>query len=426
MQRFAIEHAPCLPLNYFRGMFMNFIHTSDIHLGCTQYNIRERFYDFARTFKKVMDYAIDKDVEFILISGDLFHKRNINAPTYMQAFKVLNELKKESEIPVYAIEGNHDLNYHRDKNSWLQILDAQGLLKRFKIKENKELSVEWMGDYVDINGIRIFGVKYIGAITRDSIPKIANEINTINKKDPPEYTILMMHFGMEGQLMYDVAGEISYNALLPLRNVVDYLALGHYHLQYEIDDWIFNGGSLETVTMNEYKTEKGFYHVKDNKKTLQKIPTRPIERIFCDISDIKTPHDLYVHVQSILDGEKSIESPLKPLVELVLYGNLNYPKSDISTERIKDKIQQRYNPLWSNVKIQRTNEEFKKVGGVGLSKEEIELKVLKEMIKADGRYNKNIDLVANTIVEVKNLSQIKVDKSKILSVLRDSFEGVKG
>ncbi|MFZ2410766.1 MAG: metallophosphoesterase [Candidatus Methanoperedens sp.] len=55
---------------------MNFLHASDFHLGYVQYGIPERFRDYARAFHSVITYAIDHKVEFILISGDLFHKRD--------------------------------------------------------------------------------------------------------------------------------------------------------------------------------------------------------------------------------------------------------------------------------------------------------------------------------------------------------------
>ena len=45
----------------------------------------------------------------------------------------------------------------------------------------------------------------------------------------------MMHFGLEGQVKQSEAGEIPYSSLMPLKEVVDYLALGHYHMQYEMD-----------------------------------------------------------------------------------------------------------------------------------------------------------------------------------------------
>ncbi|MDL5502275.1 MAG: DNA repair exonuclease, partial [Candidatus Methanoperedens sp.] len=154
---------------------MNFIHASDFHLGYAQYGLEERFRDYARAFQSVIKYAIEHRVEFILISGDFFHKRNINAPTYLQAYKVLSELKERSpSTQVYAIEGNHDLAFHRDGKSWLEILNSQGLLRLIRLKEGVS-GVKLMGDYVELENVRVFGVRYLGSNTGSIIPQIADE-----------------------------------------------------------------------------------------------------------------------------------------------------------------------------------------------------------------------------------------------------------
>src|SRR5659263_273451 len=167
---------------------MNFIHASDIHLGYAQYGLEERFRDYARAFHYVIKYAIDHRVEFILISGDLFHKRNINAPTYLQAYKVLSELKEKSpSTQVFAIEGNHDLAFHQDGKSWLEILNSQDLLKLIKIKETNGLSL--MGDFIELDNVRIFGMRYLGSNTISTIPRIAEEIKKIRETNGEKYTI---------------------------------------------------------------------------------------------------------------------------------------------------------------------------------------------------------------------------------------------
>jgi len=35
-------------------------------------------------------------------------------------------------------------------------------------------------------------------------------------------------------------------------------------MNYEVNGWIFNPGSVEMVAMNEYGLQKGFYHVRDS------------------------------------------------------------------------------------------------------------------------------------------------------------------
>jgi len=406
---------------------MNFLHASDFHLGYAQYGLFERFRDYARVFQSVITYAIDHKAEFILISGDLFHKRNINAPTYEQAYKVLSELKAKSpSTQVYAIEGNHDLSLYHDGKSWLEILNSQGLLKLIKLKEGN--GVKLMGDFVEFDNIRIFGVKYLGSSTISIIPEIAGEIKKINAERGEKFTILMMHFGIEGQVKQEAAGEIPYNSLLPLKESVDYLALGHYHTNYEVDDWIFNPGSVEMISMSEYDLPKGFYHVRNNDAKLISPITRPVRRIKLDMTGIPTPEELYSIVQSTLDREKNIQSDKSPLIDILLYGELNFPKSDVNFERIKEMIEEHFKPLWSEVRLLKTNSPYAlNEGDVrGLTREQIELRVFSDRIKLDGRFRNSVDEVVKTMIEVKKMAAAGIEESAIQKELRWGFEKIKG
>lgn len=405
---------------------MNFIHASDFHLGYAQYGLIERFRDYAHAFHSVIKYAIDHKAEFILISGDLFHKRNINAPTYLQAYKVLIELKERSpSTNVYAIEGNHDLAYHQDGNSWLEILNSQGLLRLIKLKESQ--GVKLMGDHVELDNVRIFGVKYIGSNTTSSIQQIADEIKKITAASGEKFTILMMHFGMEGQVKQAQAGEIPYNSLMPLKEVVDYLALGHYHMQYEMDNWIFNPGSIEMISMNEYGLPKGFYHVRDSSIKLITPMTRSVKRLKLDISSIKTPDELYSSIGNLLEGQKSTFSENKPLVELLMYGELNFPKSDINIDIIRKMLDEELKPLSSEVKIEKSNSKYAINGAetIGLSREQIELRIFSERVKLDTRYRDNADAIVNTMIEVKKKAASGIEESEIRTDLRWCFEKIR-
>jgi exonuclease SbcD len=403
---------------------MNFLHASDFHLGYVQYGLIERFRDYARSFRSVIQYAIDHKVEFILISGDLFHKRNINAPTYEQAYRVLSELKARSpSTQVFAIEGNHDLAFHQDGKSWLEILNSQGLLRLIRLKKTGDF--ELMGDFVELENVRIFGVRYIGSSTLSVIPRIAEEIKKINAVNGEKYTILMMHFGMAGQMRHEVSGEIHYNSLLPLKEAVNYLALGHYHMQYELDGWVFNPGSIEMTAMNEYGLPKGFYHVRDSGTKLIVPVTRPVRRIKLDISSISTPDELYSNIGSRLEREPS--APSDPMIELLLYGNMNFPKSEISLDIIKTMLAEKFKPLWNDVKILNSNSQYTlNEGDVrGLTREQIELRVFSDRVKLDGRYRDNAEEIVKTMIEVKKMASAGVEKSDIQKELRWCFEKMK-
>jgi exonuclease SbcD len=403
---------------------MNFIHASDFHLGYTQYGLLERFKDYARAFKSVIQYAIDHKAEFILISGDLFHKRNINAPTYEQAYKVLSELREKSpSTKVYAIEGNHDLAFQMDGKSWLEILNSQGLLKLIRLK--KANGVELMGDYVELDGVRIFGVKYLGSSTNSLIPQIANEIKQISAAQGEKYTILMMHFGMEGQMGQDTSGEIPNSSVMPLKDAVNYLALGHYHMNYELDGWVFNPGSVEMISMNEYDQPKGFYHVRDSGAKLITPMARPVRRIKLDMSGITTPDELYLKVSSKIESERTLQQDA--LVEFILYGDMGFPKSNVNLDRIKDMIIKQFKPLWSDIKIMRSNTKFAVNTGDlhGLTREQIELFVFSNMVKNDSRYRDHAEEIVKNILEIKKKIDAKFEPADIRKELRWGFEKIK-
>src|ERR1700731_738939 len=108
-------------------MRASFIHIADTHLGYEQYGVRERFNDFSRAFWDIVDDALNRHVDFMVIAGDLFNKRAIDAQTLIHAIEGLRKLK-EQNIPVIAIEGNHDRSYYREGISWLQFLCYQGYI----------------------------------------------------------------------------------------------------------------------------------------------------------------------------------------------------------------------------------------------------------------------------------------------------------
>ena len=87
---------------------MKFIHTGDIHLGmspdCDHPWSRERAQAIRETFEEIIRHARERDVDFLFIAGDLFHRQPL-----ARDLKEVNYLF--STIPsvrVVIIAGNHD------------------------------------------------------------------------------------------------------------------------------------------------------------------------------------------------------------------------------------------------------------------------------------------------------------------------------
>ncbi|MEI6101890.1 MAG: metallophosphoesterase, partial [Eubacteriales bacterium] len=108
-----------------------FLHCADLHLGKYAYGHPERFLDMMRAFSYAAEYAVAQKMDFMLISGDIFDARVINSGTLSQAVAVFEKLA-QSGMDVYAIEGNHDRAFLRDRDSWLQFLENMGYIKLLK------------------------------------------------------------------------------------------------------------------------------------------------------------------------------------------------------------------------------------------------------------------------------------------------------
>jgi hypothetical protein len=136
-----------------------FLHVADVHLGFDRYDNKQRTQDFFYAFRDVLSkHAIDEQVDFVIIAGDLFEHRNIQPATLNQA-QVCLDMLREAGIPVLAIEGNHDNRPYGTKTSWLRYLADWGLLKLLEpgnVAEGEPLYSPWSeadrrGGYIDLD-----------------------------------------------------------------------------------------------------------------------------------------------------------------------------------------------------------------------------------------------------------------------------------
>ena len=144
---------------------MRFLHLADIHLGCRRYNLEERTKDFFHAWYDIIEkHAIPNRVDFVLIAGDFFDRRNIDPQAMNHAIAGLERLK-DAGIPVIAIEGNHDQRDAVSEHSWMRSLSEWGFVKLLEPTRDEEGNltlVPWdeterAGSYIDIKGARIFG-----------------------------------------------------------------------------------------------------------------------------------------------------------------------------------------------------------------------------------------------------------------------------
>ena len=190
---------------------MRMIHCADLHLdskltaNLSGEKRRERQAELLHSFRRMVRYAVDHQVEAILIAGDLFDTNVVSATA---ANTVWQAVIQHPEICFYYLKGNHD---------------TEGFWKeREEIPDNLKLFTDsWS--------------YYFQPCRRGQIVIAGAEMNGMNRDmlcdslflHPDAFNIVMLH-GQESEYKGKDKTET-----IPLRQLrgrhIDYLALGHIH-----------------------------------------------------------------------------------------------------------------------------------------------------------------------------------------------------
>jgi exonuclease SbcD len=394
---------------------MKFLHLSDVHLGCTRYQLAESPRDFFEAWMDVLRRnAIEEKVDFVLMCGDFFHKRTIPPETMNHAVEGL-QLLKDAGIPVITIEGNHDQKHTDSEYSWLRSLANWGLLYllepisadgRFVLNEWDENT--YRGGFVDVGRARIYGSHWYGASANWAIPMLTREINA-NRKDGA-FHILMLHTDIEGHETHPIPA-LSISALSELKDTVEYVALGHTHRRFEIDNWAFNPGSIEITSISDYRETRGVFLVEvkeDNSISARHIDNyrhRPFQRLTFDVSGYAGGGEITAGVlETIQNQAKRAEAGKpEPIIEITLRGILGLPNSQLELKKIRDEARKITGAL--HVRIKNNTVPLDYTGRSQLDddegREQIERRVIEELVIRDNRFKTRTDEIAGLIIGVK-------------------------
>lgn len=296
---------------------IRFIHAADLHLDTPFSGIEQTSKQLAEKLRQapyeslanIVDLAIEKNVDFVLLAGDLYNTKRVNIKAQSLFIDQLNRLEK-AEINVFVIRGNHDYLTESEQTLTLPFpdnvytYDAEVSTHTIVTKENQRVAVS--------------GFSYDSQWVFDrKIEEYPNRVNNID-----------LHIGMlHGSADSVISKEANYAPFtiheLQSKNY-DYWALGHIHLRQQLAPNIHYPGNIQGLHKNE-TGEKGCLLIEWDNHTQQThfIPTAPIiwQTAAVDISSIQNVAELF----EALRGEmKTLSSQQEVLVHLTLRSNEDY------------------------------------------------------------------------------------------------------
>lgn len=419
---------------------MKFLHIADVHLGCTRYQLSESPRDFFDAWIDVLErYAIGEKVDFVVMSGDFFHKRTVPPETMNYAFAGLSRLR-ERGIPVVTIEGNHDQKHTDSDYSWLRSLSNWGLLSLLEpVADDGAMTYRpWdpetkTGGYIDIGNARIFGSHWYGASGNWAIPMLTRAIGE-NLRDGA-FHILLLHTDVEGYQTHPIPA-LSQENLKELKSVVQYVALGHTHKSYEIDNWAFNPGSLEVTSVDDYREVRGAFLVEVSDdleidaKHLKDYRQRPFQRLSFDVSGYTSADDVKDGVLAVVGNQARVaeEGRPEPILEITLRGYLGFPNSLLDLRGIRDAAQKHTGALHVRIKNHSAPVDFAvaESDDEDVTREKLERKVVEDLVMRDARFKTQIDEVADAVIGAKRMALSDEEPEKIAEFIAVKAKGRDG
>ncbi|MGH2458454.1 MAG: metallophosphoesterase family protein [Chloroflexota bacterium] len=417
-------------------MRCSFVQFGDVHLGTQQYDCPERLNDFGRAWLFACEYVANARPDFAVCTGDLFNRFTINPVTFDQAYAGLAMLR-EAGVPIVDIQGNHDRTRYGEAKNWLDSFADQGLLTHLDVLTGPDgvrlrpvAPGQHRGSFVEWSGCRIVGVRYLGASTERVLQELNPRLGELG--DDGAFTILVLHAGIEGQVPR-VTAELTVEAIEPLREHVDYLALGHLHKHYTVSNLAYNGGSLETWALNEWGWERGLLHVEiDTSRPrpvsfrLIDVPRRPFVIVRLDVDQFEDPRALLRGCYERLERERArLAADKPPVVFIDLKGRLRFGQEDLPINKLEDACREGFDPLLVQIREDYGDRDFTTEGGVDdeapVDRQVLEHEILQAALARDERYAPYAAELATLAVDLKERALHGSDGRDLLERFRESL-----
>ncbi|MGM8212068.1 metallophosphoesterase family protein [Virgibacillus sp. W0430] len=293
---------------------ISFLHAADLHLdspfkglaSVPEHLFKEIAESTFTALDRLVQAAIDKKVDFVLLVGDLFDNERRGLRAQIKLRKAFEQLKHH-HISVYISYGNHDYikgNIHHVSYPDNVFVFKEENVQHFTFKRNNQSLVN------------IYGFSYVNkAITTNK----AQTYKVVEEQIP--FHIALLHGSYQQNSTHDMYAPFLLNDLV--KEDFDYWALGHIHQRQTLkeDPLIVYPGNIQGRHRNE-RGEKGCYYVEltETDASLDFIPLHAIEFQTLDI-DISSLSALYEIEKKVQTSVQSLSSTTPVLLSLTLHGD---------------------------------------------------------------------------------------------------------
>jgi len=248
---------------------VRFAHISDVHLGGWKQQPLQNLN--SQSFHMAVDICIEKKLDFVLISGDLFDSAYPSIEVLKETFFEFKRIK-EAKLPCFIIAGSHD--YSISGKTFLDVLEKAGFCKNVtNIEENK--------DTIILNPVIFGGVAIYGYPGKRSGLEI-EELRKIKLNDAPGlFKIFMLHTTID-----KAKGTLPIDALeVDCLPQADYYALGHLHIDFQYQNFVYPGPIFPNNFQELEDLQHGSFYIVDTdaENTLQKVDLKIKDTVLIDI-----------------------------------------------------------------------------------------------------------------------------------------------
>jgi len=350
---------------------MKFAHLADCHIGSWR---EPKLRDVnTKAFIKAVDLCIEKNVDFILISGDLFNTSLPAIDNLKQAVIKLKELK-DKNIPVYTIAGSHD--FSPSGKTMLDVLEEAGLLINVakgeivddKLKLNFTIDKKTNAKITGLLGKR-------GGLERGFYENLIKE----NLEKEPGYKIFLFH-SLLSEFKPKNLEKADSQPLSLLPKNFNYYAGGHPHIVFSEKEegygLIAYPGTLFPNNFKELEDLKvgGFNMVEDGKLRWEQIQIYNVFPIKIDCN-----HKIAEQVEQEIEEQIKGKEFNNTIATIRLEGTLESGRpSDINFKEIFDRLYEKSAYFVMKNTNALTTKEFEEIKIEAGSVDEMEEKLIKE------------------------------------------------